>query len=143
MKKARMSKSKVGAMMIVFFDIKGIIMIDWVPEGQMVNQKHYLEVLTKLRERVRKKRLELWQNKSWILHQDNVPAHNAFAVKQFLANKCIPMLEHTPLPPFTRFSHLWLLPVPQTEKCVERKSFSVCRWGEIKNGGPAEHSVSW
>jgi hypothetical protein len=28
MKKARMSKSKVGAMMIVFFDIKGIIMID-------------------------------------------------------------------------------------------------------------------
>jgi hypothetical protein len=49
MKKARMSKSKVKAMMIVFFDIRGVIMIEWVPEGQTVNQEHYLEVLTKLR----------------------------------------------------------------------------------------------
>jgi hypothetical protein len=29
MKKVRMSKSKVKAMMIVFFDIRGIIMIEW------------------------------------------------------------------------------------------------------------------
>jgi hypothetical protein len=47
-----MSRSKA------FFDIRGIIMIDWVPEDQMVNQKYYLEVLTKLREQVRKKRLD-------------------------------------------------------------------------------------
>jgi hypothetical protein len=38
MKKARMSKSKVKSMMIVFFDIRGVIMVEWVPEGQMVNQ---------------------------------------------------------------------------------------------------------
>jgi hypothetical protein len=48
MRKARMSKSKVKAMIIVFFDIRGAIMIEWVPEGQTVNQKYYLEVLTKL-----------------------------------------------------------------------------------------------
>jgi hypothetical protein len=48
MKKARMSKWNVMAMMIVFFNIRGVIMIEWVPEGQMVNQKYYLEVLTKL-----------------------------------------------------------------------------------------------
>ena len=35
-KKARMSKSK--AMMIAFSDIRGVIYIDWVPEGQTVNQ---------------------------------------------------------------------------------------------------------
>jgi hypothetical protein len=57
-------------MMIVFFDIRGVIMIEWVPEGQTVNQKCYLRVLTKLRERERKKRLEMWNKKSWILHQD-------------------------------------------------------------------------
>jgi hypothetical protein len=39
MKKARMSKSKVKAMMIVFFEIRGVLMIEWVPEVQMVNQK--------------------------------------------------------------------------------------------------------
>jgi hypothetical protein len=43
-----MSKLKVKAMMIVFFDIRGVIMIEWVPEGQMVNQKYNLEVLTEL-----------------------------------------------------------------------------------------------
>jgi hypothetical protein len=59
--KTRMSKSKVKAMVIVFFDIRGVIMTEWVPEGQTGNQKYYLEVLTKLRERVRKKRPELWK----------------------------------------------------------------------------------
>jgi transposase len=48
---------------------------------------------------VRKKRPELWKKKSWILHQDNAPAHNALAVKQFLADKCISVLEHPPNSP--------------------------------------------
>jgi hypothetical protein len=89
-----MSKPKVKVM-IVFFAIRGVIMIEWVSEGQTINQMYNLEVLTKLRERVRKKRLELWKKKSWIpQHQDNAPAHNAHAVKQFLADKCITVLEH-------------------------------------------------
>ena len=41
-KKARISKSKFKAMMIVFFSISGgVIYIDWVPEGQTVNQVYY------------------------------------------------------------------------------------------------------
>jgi hypothetical protein len=58
-------------------------MAEWVPSGQTVNQQYYIEVLTKSRERVGKKRSELWRN-GWILHQDN-----ALSVKQFLANKNI------------------------------------------------------
>jgi hypothetical protein len=69
-------------------------------------------------------------------------AHNVLAVKQFLADKCIPVLEHPP-PQFTGFSPLWLLSVPQTENWVERNSFSVCRWDEIKNGWPPEQALSW
>jgi hypothetical protein len=65
-------------------------MIEWVPKGQTINQKYYLVVLTKLREWVRK-------NKLWILHEDNAPAHNALLVKQFLADKCIPVLKHPPI----------------------------------------------
>ncbi|GFX58090.1 putative mariner transposase [Trichonephila clavipes] len=41
-KKARMSKSKFKAMMIVFFDIHGIVYLHWVPEGQAINQRYYL-----------------------------------------------------------------------------------------------------
>lgn len=94
--KTRMSKSKLKVMRIVFFDIKGVIMIKWVPQGQTVNQKYYIEVLTKLREWVRKRRPDLWENNSWLLHQDNAPAHNAISVRQFLANKRITVLEHSP-----------------------------------------------
>jgi hypothetical protein len=36
------------------------------------------------------------KKKSWILHQDNAPAHKALAVKRFLADKYIPVFEHTP-----------------------------------------------
>lgn len=98
-KKARMTKSKFKAMMVVFFDIRGIVHIEWVPEGQTVNQKYYISVLRKLRERVRRKRQVLWKNKSWILHQDNAPAHTALSVKTFLAKYNIPILDHPPYSP--------------------------------------------
>jgi hypothetical protein len=68
-------------------------MIECVPEGQTVNQEYYLEVLAKLRKRVWKKRPEFWKN-SWIVREDNAPAHIALAVKQFLADKCILGPEH-------------------------------------------------
>jgi len=59
-KKARMSRSKTfKAMLIVFFDMQGIVMAEWVPSGQTVNQQYYIEVLPKLRECVRRKRPEL------------------------------------------------------------------------------------
>ncbi|KAG5331335.1 MOS1T transposase, partial [Acromyrmex charruanus] len=63
------------------------------------NQTYYLTVLATLRERVRKKRSELWKNKSWILHQDNAPAHNALSVKRYLAVRGTPVLEHAPYSP--------------------------------------------
>ncbi|KAL4092164.1 hypothetical protein QTP88_026717 [Uroleucon formosanum] len=98
MKKARMSKSKFKAMLIVFFDIKGIIFVEWVPCGQTVNQYYYKEVLIKLRERVRKKRPDLWKN-GWVLHQDNAPAHSAFSIQRFLIEKKISVLQHPPYSP--------------------------------------------
>ena len=51
-----------------YFDIRGIVHMDWVPEGQTVNQIYYKEVLTNLREWVRRRRPEMWQNSSWVLH---------------------------------------------------------------------------
>lgn len=51
-------------MLVVFYDIKGVIMIEWVPLGQTVNQHYYLQVFTTLRERVRRKRPKLWENES-------------------------------------------------------------------------------
>jgi hypothetical protein len=74
------------------------VMAEWVPSSQTVNQQYYIEVLMKLCECVRRKRLELWRN-GWIFYQDNAAANNALSVKQFLANKNITVLEQPPYSP--------------------------------------------
>ena len=109
-KKAKMSKSKFKAMMIVFFDIRGIVYVHWVPEGQIINQHYYIEVLTVLRERVRKRRPDLWKTKSWKLHQDNAPAHSALSVKAFFAKYGITVLDHPPYSPDLAPCEFFLFP---------------------------------
>jgi len=97
-KKAQKSKSKFKAMMIIFFDMRGFVRVDWVPDGQTVNQFYYKEDLTNLHEWMRR-RPEMWKKGSWVLHQDNMPAHNALSVKMFLTKHKITMLEHPPYSP--------------------------------------------
>ena len=96
--------------MIVFFDIHGIVNLHWVPEGQTVNQHYYINVLSELRERLRKKRPELWKEKSWVLHHDNAPAHSALSVKKFLAKYSIPVLEHPAYSPDLALCDFYLFP---------------------------------
>lgn len=97
--KARMSKSKVKVMLITFFDIKGIIHFEFLECGTTVNQHVYKAILQRLREKIRRKRRDLWENGSWILHHDNAPAHAALSVREFLAEKSIAVLEHPPYSP--------------------------------------------
>lgn len=108
--KARMSKSKVKTMLIVFFDHRGIVHHEFVPEGATVNQHFYKEVLQRLISRVRRVRHDLWETKSWMLHHDNAPAHSAISVKQFLAEKQVAMLEHPPYSPDLAPCDFWLFP---------------------------------
>ena len=70
-----------------FFDIRGIVHCEFLPTGQTVNQVYYLEVLERLREKVRRKWPELFANNSWILHHDSAPAQTALCVREFLAAK--------------------------------------------------------
>jgi len=46
------------SMLLTFFDIRGIVHYEFVPTGQTVSQVYYLEVLERLREKVRRKRPE-------------------------------------------------------------------------------------
>jgi histone-lysine N-methyltransferase SETMAR len=75
LKKARMSRSSTKTMLIVFFDIRGIVHRESVPQGQTVNRKFYCEVLLRLRENIRQKQSDLWRAKNWILHDDNATCH--------------------------------------------------------------------
>jgi histone-lysine N-methyltransferase SETMAR len=97
-------------MLIVFFDIRGIVHREFVPQGQTVNKKFYCEVLRRLRENIRRKRTDLWQAKNWILHDDNALCHQALLVHEFLANHNMLSLLHPPYSPDLAPADFFLFP---------------------------------
>ena len=104
-KKARMQKSKLKTMLICFFDQEGIVHREFVPHGMTINADFYCDVLRRLRENVRRKRPQKWQNQNLIIHQDNAPAHRSFKVSQFLAKNNMTVIPHThPIWPPVTFS---------------------------------------
>ena len=48
---------------------------------------------------VREKRRKLWETRSWLLHHDNAPAHNALGIRKFLGKNNIAALEQPPCSP--------------------------------------------
>jgi len=80
-----------------------------------------LEVLKKLREKVRRKRAELFTNNSRILHHENTPTQMIPSVREFLVTKQITVLErpaYSPdLVPSDFFSIL------EDKENIERKAF--------------------
>ncbi len=99
MKKARKSKSQIKFMVTIFFNCRGIILIEWMETGfhdhwavvywhnEVVMGAHMEETPS------------LWRDNSWILHHDNAPTHRSFVVAQFLAKNRTTVLEHPPYLP--------------------------------------------
>jgi hypothetical protein len=104
-----MSRSQFKTILVCFFDHKGIVHCEFFSQGQTVNQQCYLEVLTRIRESVRRKRPELWNDKS-ILHHDNAPAHDELGVREFQAKKSITIMDHLPYSPDFALCDFWLFP---------------------------------
>ena len=81
-------------MLICFFDQVGIIHREFVPPGMIVNADFCCDILRRLRENVRRKRPQKWQNKNLIIYHDNAPAHRSFNVSQFLAKNNMTVIPH-------------------------------------------------
>jgi histone-lysine N-methyltransferase SETMAR len=88
----------------------------------MVNQQCYLEVMTRLRDCVRRKRPGLWPDKG-NLHHDNAPANDALRVREFLAKNSITKMDHPPYSPDLAPCDCWLFPKFK-KKSPERTRFS-------------------
>jgi len=86
-------------MLIVFFNIRGIVHREFAPQGQTVNAGFYCSVLRRLREDIQRKRPELWRAGNWMLHDDNVPSHQALVTREFLAHNSIIALPQPPYSP--------------------------------------------
>ena len=107
-KKARMSRSKM--LLVVYFDWKGIVHNEFVPRGRMVNKQLYQEVLARLGDAVCRKRPDLWENQTWMLHHDNAPAHASLLFPSYLAKYKTSVVLHSPYSPNLTPAEFFLFP---------------------------------
>jgi len=108
-------------MMIVFFDLDGILRAELVPTNTMVNSEYYKGLLEHLRNDVHRKRPEKWAN-SFMLHHDNALCHKSLLVLQFLSNKNFTVCPHSPYSPDLAPCDFWLFPkvkMTMKGKCFE------------------------
>ena len=89
-KKARMSKSRVKTMLIVFFDVRGIVHFEFVPQRQTLSAAFYLEALKRLKHRVARVRPHI--KDVCKLQHDNAPSHMALEVTNYLTQSQTPMV---------------------------------------------------
>ncbi|UYV84101.1 hypothetical protein LAZ67_X001176 [Cordylochernes scorpioides] len=54
-KKARQVRSNVKVLLTVFFDCRGVVHHEFLPQGRTVNKEYYLQVMRNLREAIRQK----------------------------------------------------------------------------------------
>jgi len=52
-----------------FFECESIIHPEFLPHGQVMNEKCYVKVMKRPGETVRRKRPDLWRGKNWLFHQ--------------------------------------------------------------------------
>ena len=97
-KKERQVRKNIKSMLIYFFDQKGIVHKEFVPPSQTVKAAFYVEVLKRLREKVRRKRPDQWRNNTWLLHHYKVPAHAALLTRRFLTDN-MAVVPHPPYSP--------------------------------------------
>ncbi|GFO33804.1 histone-lysine N-methyltransferase SETMAR [Plakobranchus ocellatus] len=70
-------------MATVFWDAKGVILLDILPQGQCINAAQYCSTLDRLKEAIRRKRPGLLR-RGVVLQHDNATPHSANLTQQWL-----------------------------------------------------------
>ncbi|UYV62508.1 hypothetical protein LAZ67_2000896 [Cordylochernes scorpioides] len=108
-KKAKVTISAGKVMAIVFWDCKGVLLVDYLPPNTTVNAARYCEVLTKLRAAIKSKRPGLLSRKVLLVH-DNARPHAARTTQTLLENFKWKIFTHPPYSPDLAPSDFHLFP---------------------------------
>ncbi|UYV65927.1 hypothetical protein LAZ67_3005901, partial [Cordylochernes scorpioides] len=108
-KKAKVTISAGKVMAIVFWDCKGVLLVDYLPPNTTVNAARYCEVLTKFRAAIKLKRPGLLSRKVLLVH-DNARPHAARTTQTLLENFKWEIFTHPPYSPDLAPSDFHLFP---------------------------------
>ena len=89
----------------VFWDMKGVIFIDYLEKGKTINSDDYIELLKHFNSEIVKKRPHIVK-KNNLFHQDNAPCHKSIKTMK----KCM-------------HCALNYCPIPVTIRCSQPNSF--------------------
>ncbi|GFN91489.1 histone-lysine N-methyltransferase SETMAR [Plakobranchus ocellatus] len=92
-KKFKVQRSAAKVMATVFWDAKGVILLDILPQGQCINAARYCSTLDRLKEAIRCKRPGLLR-RDVVLQHDNATPHSANLTQQWLQRYSWEILPH-------------------------------------------------
>ncbi|GFO43338.1 histone-lysine N-methyltransferase SETMAR [Plakobranchus ocellatus] len=141
-------------MATVFWDAKGVILLDILPQGQCINAARYCSTLDRLKEAIRRKRPGLLR-RGVVLQHDNATPHSANLTQQWLQRygwEILPPPAHSPdLAPsdFYMFGPLkrhlggmafeteaqFLSKKPSQYECLSKGLVRKCQGSRLQDGG--------
>ncbi len=95
--------------------MNGVVLSEFAPPGETITADSYCGLLQRLKERVRRKRPELWArneegDRTMILHHDNASSHTAVPTLALIGSSDIQMLAHPPYSPDLAPCNFFLFP---------------------------------
>lgn len=108
-KKAKVILSAGKIMATVFWDARGILLIEFLGKGETINAERYCETLTKLRAAIKRKRPGLLTRNPLLLH-DNARPHAAGVTQDLLTSFTWDVFPHPPYSPDLAPSDYHLFP---------------------------------
>ena len=126
-----------------FFYQDGILLIDYLPDGQTTNAQYYISLLVQLKGILKEKRRGKFTK--WVLHvllHDNIPAYQALATQNKLAYLGFHCLDHPPYSPDLAPSdyHMFL---GLKKKTIESSPFFFRRGGHCCHGHLVGRTNFW
>ena len=97
-KQVKSERSAKKIMASIFWDAKGVLLIDYLEKGKTINSEYYCNLLDQLDKNIREKRPGL-QKKTIIFHQDNARVHTGFLTMVKLNELKYELFEHPPYSP--------------------------------------------
>ena len=96
-KQVKSERSAKKIMASIFWDAKGVLLIDYLEKGKTINSEYYCNLLDQLDKNIREKRPGL--QKKIIFHQDNARVHTSFLTMVKLNELKYELFEHPPYSP--------------------------------------------